>query len=116
MKAFHTEQIDKASLFKCLLEKDDFPWYWVTIFAKNIQIFHIEEGQTLFSKIALKPKPPQKPFNSSKQFTVQIGKSENNKGYTEMVIPEDSLLRDDGTVFFWSSKPKNGRREYLNFV
>ena len=75
------------------------------------KVFHVEEGQTLFSKIVLKPKPSPKPFNASRQFKVQLGKSENDTGFAEMVIPEDSLLRDDGTVF---SGQANLRMDVVN--
>ena len=63
------------------------------------KVFHVEEGQTIFSKIILKPKSPPKLFNSSKPLIVHLGKSKNDTEFAEMVIPEDSLLRDDGAVF-----------------
>ena len=80
-------------------------------YADVTKVFHVEEGQTLFSKIVLKPKPSPKPFNSSQHLKVQLGKSENDTGFAEMVIPEDSLLRDDGTVF---SGQANLRTEVVN--
>ncbi|XP_067046091.1 cartilage intermediate layer protein 2-like isoform X3 [Acropora muricata] len=80
-------------------------------YADVTKVFHVEEGKTLFSKIVLKPKPSPKPFNSSQQFKVQLGKSENDTGFAEMVIPEDSLLRDDGTVF---SGQANLRMDVVN--
>ena len=73
------------------------------------KVFHVEEGQTFFSKIVLKPKPPPKQFNSSKPLTVQLG--QNDTEFAEMVIPEDSLLRGDGTVF---SGQANLRMDVVN--
>ena len=43
-------------------------------YADVTKVFHGEEGQTLFSKIVLKPKPSPKPFNSSQHLKVQLGK------------------------------------------
>mgnify|MGYP000550840156 FL=1 len=80
-------------------------------YADVTKVFHVEEGKTLFSKIVLKPKPSPKPFNSSQQFKVQLGNSDNHTGFAEMVIPEDSLLRDDGTVF---SGQANLRMDVVN--
>ena len=68
-------------------------------FADLTKVFHVEDGQTLFSKIILKPKPIPQSFNSSEPYKVQLGESKNDTGFAEMVIPGDSLLRDDGSVF-----------------
>lgn len=68
-------------------------------FSDVTKVFHVEEGQNIFSKIVLKPKPALKPFNSSRPLRVHLGESKNHTKFAEMVIPEDSLLMDDGTVF-----------------
>ena len=68
-------------------------------FADLTKVFHVEDGQTLFAKIILKPKPIPQSFNSSEPYKVQLGESKNDTGFAEMVIPGDSLLRDDGSVF-----------------
>ena len=68
-------------------------------YADLTKVFHVEDGQTLFSKIILKPKPIPQSFNSSEPYKVQLGESENDTGFAEMVIPGDSFLRDDGSVF-----------------
>lgn len=75
------------------------------------KVFHVEEGQTIFSKIILKPKSPPKRFNSSKPLIVHLGETKNDTEFAEMVIPEDSLLRDDGTVF---SGQANLRMDVVN--
>ena len=68
-------------------------------YADLTKVFHVEDGQTLFSKIILKPKPIPQSFNSSELYKVQLGESQNDTAFAEMVIPGDSLLRADGSVF-----------------
>ena len=68
-------------------------------YADLTKVFHVEDGQTSFSKIILKPKPIPRSFNSSELYKVQLGESENDTAFAEMVIPGDSLLRDDGSLF-----------------
>lgn len=68
-------------------------------YADLTKVFHIENGKTLFSKIVLRPKPEPRLFNSSEPFKVQLGQGKNDKGFAEMIISKDSLLKDDGTPF-----------------
>lgn len=68
-------------------------------YADLTKVFRIEKGQTLFSKVVLKPKPAPRLFNSSEDFKVQLGDNGGDSAFAEMEIPKDALLNDDGTIF-----------------
>ena len=68
-------------------------------YADFTKVFRIIKGETLFSKIILKAKPVPKPFNSSEDFKVQLGDSNDDSAFAEMEIPKDAMLKDDGTIF-----------------
>lgn len=68
-------------------------------YADLTKVFHVEDEQTSFSKIILKPKPIPQSFNSSEPYKVQLGESQNDTGFAEIEIPGNSLLRVDGSVF-----------------
>ena len=68
-------------------------------YADLTKVFRIKEGQRLFSKIVLRPKPVAKPFNSSETFNVLLGDSPVHSAFAEIEIPEGSLLKDDGTTY-----------------
>lgn len=68
-------------------------------YADFTKVFRIVQGQSLFSKIVLRVKPTPKPFNSSEPFKVPIGDSGDGSAFAEIEIPEDALLKDDGTIF-----------------
>lgn len=63
------------------------------------KVFRIVQGQSLFSKIVLRVKPDPKPFNSSEPFKVPLGDSPVDSAFAEIEIPEDALLKDDGTIY-----------------
>lgn len=68
-------------------------------YADFTKVFRIVQGQSLFSKIVLRVKPAPKPFNSSEPFKVPVGDSGDGTAFAEIEIPEDALLKDDGTIF-----------------
>ena len=72
---------------------------WDEEYADFTKVFRIEKGQASFSKIVLKVKPAPKPFNSSEPFKVPLGDSHVDSAFAEIEIPEDTLLKDDGTIY-----------------
>ena len=68
-------------------------------YADFTKVFRVIKGQTMFSKIILKAKPVPKPFNSSEDFKVQLGDNDDDSAFAEMEIPNDAMLKDDGTIF-----------------
>jgi len=68
-------------------------------YADFTKVFRIVQGQSLFSKIVLRVKPIPQPFNSSVPFKVPIGDGGDGSAFAEIEIPEDALLKDDGTIF-----------------
>ena len=53
----------------------------------------------MFSKLVLRIKPTPKPFNSSEPYKVPVGDGGDGSAFAEIEIPEDALLKDDGTIF-----------------
>jgi len=68
-------------------------------YADFTKVFRIVQGQSLFSKIVLRAKPTPKPFNSSEPYKVPVGDGGDGSAFAEIEIPEDALLKDDGTIF-----------------
>lgn len=68
-------------------------------YADLTKVFRIVQGQALFSKIVLRVKPAPKPFNSSEPFKVPFGDSGDGSDFAEIEIPEDALLKEDGTIY-----------------
>ena len=75
------------------------------------KVFRIKKGQTLFSKIVLRPKPAPKPFNSSEPFEVQLGDEQGDSAFAQIKIPENALLNEDGTPY---SGPANLRLSLMD--
>lgn len=63
------------------------------------KVFRIVRGEALFYKIGLKAKPAPRPFNSSEPFKVPVGDSPTDSAFAEIEIPENALLKDDGTIY-----------------
>lgn len=68
-------------------------------YADFTKVFRTVQGQSLFSKIVLRVKPEPKPFNSSEPFKVPLGDGPVDSAFAEIEIPEDALLKDDGTIY-----------------
>ena len=85
------------SLLKSTMEKQRlsvmFKDSYVAQYADLTKVFRIEKGQTLFSKVVLKPKPAPRPFNSSEDFKVQLGDNGGDSAFAEMEIPKDGSLK-----------------------
>ena len=92
---FFNFEVPKAKERLSVVFKDDYD----NEYADLTKVFRIKEGQRLFSKIVLRPKPVAKPFNSSEPFKVLLGDSPVHSAFAEIEIPEGSLLKDDGTTY-----------------
>ena len=68
-------------------------------YADFTKVFRIVQGQSLFSKIVLRAKPAPTPFNSSEPFKVPMGDGGDGSAFAEIEIPEDALLKEDGTIY-----------------
>lgn len=68
-------------------------------YADFTKVFRIVKGQALFSKVVLRVKPVPKPFNSSEPFKVPLGENLADSAFAEIEIPEDALLKEDGTIY-----------------
>lgn len=68
-------------------------------YADFTKVFRIVQGQSLFYKIVLRVKPALTPFNSSEPFKVPMGDSGDGSAFAEIEIPEDALLKEDGTIY-----------------
>lgn len=68
-------------------------------YADFTKVFRIVQGQSLFSKIVLRVKPALTPFNSSEPLKVPMGDSGDGSAFAEIEIPEDALLKEDGTIY-----------------
>ena len=68
-------------------------------YADFTKVFRIVQGQSLFSKIVLRVKPAPTPFNSSEPFKVPMGDGGDGSAFAEIEIPEDALLKEDGTIY-----------------
>jgi len=68
-------------------------------YADLTKVFRIAQGQALFYKIVLRFKPAPKPFNSWEPFKVPLGDSEDGSNFAEIEIPENALLKEDGTIY-----------------
>lgn len=68
-------------------------------YADFTKVFRIVQGQSLFYKIVLRVKPALTPFNSSEPLKVPIGDSGDGSAFAEIEIPEDALLKEDGTIY-----------------
>lgn len=68
-------------------------------YADFTKVFRIVQGQSLFSKIVLRVKPAQTPFNSSEPFKVPMGDGGDGSAFAEIEIPEGALLKEDGTIY-----------------
>lgn len=93
---FFNFEVPKGKERLSVVFKDDYD----NEYADLTKVFRIREGQRLFSKIVLRPKPVAKPFNSSEPFKVPLGESPvPDSAFAEIEIPEGSLLKDDGTIY-----------------
>lgn len=92
---FFNFEVPKGKERLSVVFKDDYD----NEYADLTKVFRIREGQRLFSKIVLRPKPVAKPFNSSEPFKVLLGDSPDHSAFAEIEIPEGSLLKDDGTIY-----------------
>ena len=92
---FFNFEVPKGKERLSVVFKDDYD----NEYADLTKVFRIREGQRLFSKIVLRPKPVAKPFNSSEPFKVLLGDSPVHSAFAEIEIPEGSLLKDDGTTY-----------------
>ncbi len=68
-------------------------------YADFTKVFRIVKGQSLFSKIVMRVKPAPKPFNSFEPFKVPLGDSFVDSAFAEIEIPENALLKEDGTIY-----------------
>ena len=92
---FFNFEVPKGKERLSVVFKDDYD----NEYADLTKVFRIKEGQRLFSKIVLRPKPVAKPFNSSEPFKVLLGDSPDHSAFAEIEIPEGSLLKDDGRIY-----------------
>ncbi|KAJ7388618.1 hypothetical protein OS493_036584 [Desmophyllum pertusum] len=56
---------------------------------------HLTKNMQMLRKV----KPTPKPFNSSESFKVPLGDSHVDSAFAEIEIPEDALLKEDGTIY-----------------
>ena len=92
---FFNFEVPKGKERLSVVFKDDYD----NKYADLTKVFRIKEGQRLFSKVVLRPKPVAKPFNSSEPFKALLGDSPVHSAFAEIEIPEGSLLKDDGTIY-----------------
>ncbi|XP_022798209.1 cartilage intermediate layer protein 1-like isoform X1 [Stylophora pistillata] len=64
------------------------------------KVFHLQEGQSVITKVVLVTKQRPVVFDTSQDLSVPLGGETDDSAFADLEVPGGSLLKEDGTSYF----------------